>query len=94
MSLDTADVYCREFCYGTRRTDDVDIALVFARNADFTALLPHEYNVLYQRGALRRFGPAIDLHAVAEDSEAMARLLRFFQRDRHGDAVGIVEVTL
>lgn len=58
--------------------NDIDVLLVFARDADFTALLPHEYNVLYQRGALRRFGSAIDLYVVAEESETMKRLLRFF----------------
>ena len=74
--------------------NDIDVLLVFERDADFTALLPHEYNVLFQSGALRRFGPAIDLHVVEEESEAMERLLRFFQRNRSGDTVGIVEVTL
>jgi hypothetical protein len=74
--------------------NDIDILLVFARDADFTALLPHEYNVLYQQGALRRFGPTLDLHVVEEDSEAMERLVRFFQRDRRGNAMGIVEVIL
>jgi hypothetical protein len=74
--------------------NDIDVLLVFTRDADFTALLPHEYNILYQQGALRRFGPAIDLHVVAEESEAMERLLRFFQRNRRGNTVGIVEVIL
>jgi hypothetical protein len=82
------------FVTGHDAPNDIDVLLVFARSTDFTALLPHEYNVLYQRGALRRFGPALDLHVVEEGSEAMERLLRFFQRDRHGNAVGIVEVTL
>jgi len=50
--------------------------------------------VLYQAGAQRRFGTAIDLHVVEEGSEAMERLLRFFQRDRRGNAAGIVEVIL
>lgn len=74
--------------------NDIDVLLIFDRDADFIALLPHEYNVLYQRGALRRFGPALDLHVVAEGSEALERLLRFFQRDRSGNVVGIVEVVL
>lgn len=74
--------------------NDIDVLLVFERDADFTTLLPHEYNVLYQRGALRRFGPALDLHVVEAESEAMERLLRFFQRDRNGNTVGIVEVIL
>ena len=43
---------------------------------------------------MRRFGPRIDLHVVAGRSEAMERLLRFFQRDRRGTLVGIVEVLL
>jgi predicted nucleotidyltransferase len=74
--------------------DDIDILLVFERRADFVELLPHEYNVLYQVGAQRRFGALLDLHVVEEDSEAMERLLRFFQRDRDGQTVGIVEVML
>lgn len=74
--------------------NDIDILLVFARDANLTTMLPHEYSVLYPRGALRRFGPTIDLHVVEEESEAMGRLLRFFQRDRRGNTVGIVEVIL
>ena len=73
---------------------DIDVLLVFEHRAQFTALLPHEYNVLYQAGAQRRFGTTIDLHVVEEGSEAMERLLRFFQRDRRGHAAGIVEVML
>jgi hypothetical protein len=73
---------------------DIDVLLVFEHRAQFTALLPREYNVLYQAGAQRRFGTAIDLHVVEEGGEAMERLLRFFQRDRRGNAVGIVEVIL
>jgi hypothetical protein len=74
--------------------NDIDVLLVFERNVDLTSLLPHEYNVLFQSGALRRFGPRIDLHVVEERSDAMERLLRFFQRDRRGIPVGIVEVLL
>jgi len=74
--------------------NDIDVLVVFERNVNLTTLLPHEYNVLYPRGALRRFGPAIDLHVVEAESEAMERLLRFFQRDRRGNTVGIVEVIL
>ena len=73
---------------------DIDVLLVFEHRAQFTALLPREYNVLYQAGAQRRFGTTIDLHVVEEGSEAMERLLRFFQRDRRGHAAGIVEVML
>ena len=72
--------------------DDIDVLLVFEHRVQFTALLPHEYNVLYQAGAQRRFGTTIDLHVVEEGSEAMERLLRFFQRDRRGNVAGIVEV--
>lgn len=74
--------------------DDIDVLLVFERRADFVELLPHEYNVLYQAGAQRRFGALLDLHVVEEDSEAMERLLRFFQRDRDGHTVGLIEVIL
>jgi hypothetical protein len=74
--------------------DDIDILLVFERGADFVEILPHEYNVLYQAGAQRRFGAVLDLHVVEEDSEAMERLLRFFQRDRDGHTVGLIEVIL
>ena len=74
--------------------DDIDILLVFERQAEFVDLLPHEYNVLYQAGAHRRFGALLDLHVVEEDSEAMERLLRFFQRDRNGRIVGMIEVKL
>ncbi|NOT57603.1 MAG: hypothetical protein HOP18_23605 [Deltaproteobacteria bacterium] len=72
--------------------DDIDILLVFERHADFVGLLPHEYNVLYQTGAHRRFGPVLDLHVAEEGSEALERLLKFFQRDRDGRSVGIVEM--
>jgi hypothetical protein len=74
--------------------EDIDLVLMFERGADFVELRPHEYNVLYQAGAQRRFGPLLDLHVVEEGSEAMERLLRFFQRDRDGRAVGMVEVSL
>jgi predicted nucleotidyltransferase len=74
--------------------DDIDILLVFERQADFVELLPHEYNVLYQTGAQRRFGAVLDLHVVEEGGEALERLLRFFQRDRDGHTVGMVEVIL
>ena len=74
--------------------DDIDILLVFERQAEFVDLLPHEYNVLYQAGAQRRFGALLDLHVVEENSEAMERLLRFFQRNRDGRLVGMIEVTL
>jgi hypothetical protein len=82
------------FVTANEEPHDIDVLLVFERRAQFTALLPHEYNVLYQAGAQRRFGTAIDLHVVEEGSEAMERLLRFFQRDRRGNAAGIVEVIL
>ena len=74
--------------------NDIDVLLVFEQGADFIALRPHEYNVLYQAGVQRRFGPVIDLHVVEDSSEAMERWLRFFQRDRNGEPVGIVEVIL
>ena len=74
--------------------DDIDVLLVFERQADFAELLPHEYNVLYQTGAQRRFGAVLDLHVVEEGSEAMERLLRFFQRNRDGYTVGMIEVIL
>ena len=74
--------------------DDIDILLVFERHADFVGLLPHEYNVLYQTGAQQHFGSVLDLHVVEEGSEALERLLRFFQRDRDGQIVGMVEVLL
>ena len=74
--------------------NDIDVLVVFERHVNLTTLLPHEYNVLYPGGALRRFEPAIDLHVVEAESEAMERLLRFFQRDRRGNTVGIVEVIL
>jgi hypothetical protein len=73
---------------------DIDVLLIFERHAQFIALLPHEYNVLYQGGAQRRFGTAIDLHVAEEGSELMERLLHFFQRDRNGNVVGMVEVIL
>jgi hypothetical protein len=82
------------FVTATDAPNDIDMLLVFTPDTDFTALLPHKYNILYPQGALRRFGPAIDLYVVAEESEAMERLLRFFQRNRHGNTVGIVEVIL
>jgi predicted nucleotidyltransferase len=82
------------FVTAREEPNDIDVLLVFERGAQFIEVLPHEYNVLDQSGALRRFGPAIDLHVVEEDSEAMERVLRFFQRARSGNAVGIVEVTL
>ena len=84
------------FVTANEEPHDIDVLLVFFEHLapDFTALLPHEYNVLYQAGAQRRFGTAIDLHVVEEGSEAMERLLRFFQRDRRGNAAGIVEVIL
>ena len=74
--------------------NDIDVLVVFAQGADLTTLLPHEYNVFSQRGALRRFGPTIDLHVVEDESEAMERLLRFFQRDRSGNNISIIEVVL
>lgn len=74
--------------------DDIDLLLVFERHAEFVDLLPHEYNVLYQAGAQRRFGALLDLHVVEEHSEAMERLLRFFQRNRDGRMVGMIEVSL
>ena len=74
--------------------NDIDVLIVFESGADFVALRPHEYNVLCQAGAQRRFGPGIDLHVVEDSSEAMERWLRFFQRDRSGHTVGIVEVVL
>jgi hypothetical protein len=80
------------FITATAEPNDIDILVVFAQHAEFGRLLPHEYNVLYQRGARRRFGPALDLHVVEEGSEAMERLLRFFRRDRSGHDVGIVEI--
>ena len=72
--------------------NDLDILMVFTQRAEFGGILPHEYNVLYQSGARRRFGPVVDLHVVEEGSEAMERLLRFFRRDRSGHEVGIVEI--
>lgn len=74
--------------------NDLDILVIFAQHAEFEGLLPHEYNVLYQSGARRRFGPTVDLHVVKEGSEALERLLRFFRRDRSGHDVGIVEIVL
>jgi hypothetical protein len=73
---------------------DIDVLLVFEHRAQFLALLPHEHNLLYQAGAQQRFGTTIDLHVVEEGSEAMERLLRFFQRDCRGNAASIVEVIL
>jgi predicted nucleotidyltransferase len=82
------------FVTASEEPHDIDVLLVFEHGAQFTALLPHEYNVLYQGGARRRFGTAIDLHVVEEGSEFMERLLHFFQRDRNGNVVGMVEVIL
>jgi hypothetical protein len=80
------------FITASEEPNDLDILVVFTQHAEFGGLLPHEYNVLYQSGARRRFGPAVDLHVVEEGSEAMERLLRFFRRDRSGHEVGIVEI--
>jgi hypothetical protein len=79
---------------GKEEPDDIDVLLVFERRAEFVDLRPHEYNVIYQTGAQRRFGPVLDLHVVEEDSEALERLLRFFQRNRDGRTVGMIEVLL
>ena len=45
-------------------------------------------------GAQRRFGFVFDLHVVEGGGEALERLFRFFQRDRDGQIVGMVEVLL
>ena len=82
------------FVTATDEPNDIDVLLVFERYADFGTLRPQEYNVLYQAGAQRRFGSVIDLHVVEEGSDAMERWLRFFQRDRNGDLVGMIEVVL
>ena len=44
------------FVTANEEPHDIDVLLVFEHRAQFTALLPHEYNVLYQAGAQRRFG--------------------------------------
>jgi hypothetical protein len=66
------------FVTASEEPHDIDILLIFERHAQFIALLPHEYNVLYQGGAQRRFGTTIDLHVAEEGSELMERLLHFF----------------
>ena len=50
--------------------------------AQFITLLPHEYNVLYQAESSGASEPLSICMWLKEGSEAMERLLRFFQATR------------
>jgi hypothetical protein len=74
--------------------EDIDGLVVYAATAEEIELDPQQYAVVRRAGARRVFGHRLDVHPVREGSPAEQELLMFFQLNRRGKPVGILEVKL
>ena len=72
----------------------IDILLGFEQGEDIIGFQADDYNEPYQAGVQRHSEPLIDLHVIEDSKAGLERWRRFFQRDRDGVFVGLVEVVL
>lgn len=70
--------------------NDFDCVLVLDATSFTSELRPFEYNLISRRFVRRRFGG--DILVAPEGTEALQQYLEFFQTNRNGKRIGIVEI--
>lgn len=71
---------------------DIDLLIVFPEELVFQGIRPAEYNLIHKNGIRRAFGSSIDGQPVQANSPLAEEMFQFFQSDREGEPIGIVEV--
>jgi len=94
-----ANVVTRIYLVGSYVTakaepEDIDLLVVYRAAMGTVELEQQQYNVIHRAGVRRAFGYRLDVHPVREGSPAEQGLLTFFQSNRRGKLVGILEVKL
>lgn len=74
--------------------EDIDLLVIYSAIVEGAELDPQQYTVVHRTGARRVFGYKLDVYPVLEGSPAEQELLTFFQVNRRGKPVGILEVSL
>ena len=72
--------------------NDFDAIVVLDPAMVNQTLRPREYNLVSRKMARRIYGG--DVLAAVDGSASLAKYLKFFQTNRAGDPVGVVEITL
>ncbi|MEX2285993.1 MAG: hypothetical protein WD648_02815 [Planctomycetaceae bacterium] len=72
--------------------NDFDVILVFKDSVLGRQLRPFEYNLVSRKAARRMFGG--DIVPAIEGTAALDAYLEFFQTNRNGQRVGVVEIQL
>lgn len=72
--------------------NDIDLLIIFSEEIVFQRIRPAEYNLIHKNGIRRVFGSSIDAQPVQANSPLAEEMLQFFQSDREGEPIGIVEV--
>ncbi len=72
--------------------DDFDAILILDPVVVNQTLRPREYNLVSRKMARRIYGG--DVLAAVDGSAALAKYLKFFQTNRAGEPVGVVEIAL
>ena len=73
---------------------DIDLLVVYDPGVADADRKAGEYNIVHRASARRLFGHELDIYPVRDGSPAVRELLSFFQSNRRGKPVGIVEVRL
>jgi predicted nucleotidyltransferase len=74
--------------------EDVDLLIVYRSTVEGAEIDPQQYSLVHRAGARRTFGYRLDVHPVREGSPAEPALLAFFQSNRRGKSIGILEVKI
>ncbi|MBI3951493.1 MAG: hypothetical protein HY314_13665 [Acidobacteria bacterium] len=68
--------------------------IVYRSAVEGTEIDLQQYNVVHRAGARRTFCHRLDVHPVREGSPAEQAMLAFFQSNRRGKSIGILEVKI
>jgi hypothetical protein len=77
-----------------KEPEDIDLVIAVSEDAPARGLSPAAYNATRRPGIRRVVGTMIDAHPYRANSPDLMEALEFFQSDRQGHPVGIVEVIL
>lgn len=82
------------FVTAKEEPNDVDMIVAYKADMDLRNMRPFQYNAIAKTGIRRVLGSDLDAHPVRAGSSREEHFVTFFQTDREGHPVGIVEVIL
>ncbi len=85
-------VVAGSFVTNKSQPNDFDAVLVLDPVLVNQTLRPREYNLVSRKRARRLYGG--DVLSAVDDSAALEKYLKFFQTNRAGEPVGVVEIAL